>query len=212
MLAERGTPTVLVDRMTGDPRFDYVAIDDRGAMHDATRISSGSAIGAFFTSFGTRDLRPPSGGSTVIATPRPAARPAVAAALCQRDDDEAAFARQIADALADTRPPSAIIASNSAIALSLLRILHDLDVRWPDDVSILAFDEPVWAPIVTPPLAVVRHPTQQIALETWQRLLLRFQKPDVRPKRITLEAKLIVDASLGPPPRARRTRTSGPAR
>src|SRR5450432_1698299 len=36
LVAERATPTVLVDRMTGDPRFDYVAIDDRKAMREAT--------------------------------------------------------------------------------------------------------------------------------------------------------------------------------
>lgn len=212
LLAERGTPTVVVDRVTGDARFDYVAIDDFKAMRHATRHLIG---------LGHRQLLYVVHDPRLATTQRRiegyreaagAARPAAIAALCQRDPDDAAFARQIAAALAQAGPPTAIIASNSAIALSLLRILRDLGVRWPDDVSVLAFDEPVWAPIVTPPLAVVRHPTQRIAREAWQRLLLRLRTADVTPTRITLEARLIADASLGPPARAGARRVAGRAR
>jgi LacI family transcriptional regulator len=211
LLAERGTPTVLVDRMTGDPRFDYVAIDDFKAMRDATRHLIG--LGHRRLLYVVRDPRLATTRRRIEGYREAAAEAPVtaSAALCQRDPEETVFARQIADALAHAPPPTAIIASNSAIALSLLRILRDLDVRWPDDVSVLAFDEPVWAPIVTPPLAVVRHPTQRIAHETWRRLLLRLRTPNVRPKRITLEATLIADASLGPAGRAPRKRAAGRA-
>jgi len=127
----------------------------------------------------------------------------VTGAVIQRDPDDAAFARQVAGALASRDPPTAIIASNSAIALSTVAILQAMNVRWPDDVSLLAFDEPVWATIVTPPLAVVRHPTQRIAAEAWNRLMLRLRSPDERPKRITLDAHLVPRASLAPPRRRR---------
>ena len=75
-----------------------------------------------------------------------------------------------------------------------------MKVRWPDDVSLLAFDEPVWAPIVSPPLAVVRHPTQRIADEAWNRLMTRLRSPAEQPKRIMLEAHLVPRRSLGAPP------------
>jgi LacI family transcriptional regulator len=208
LVAERATPTVLVDRMTGDPRFDYVAIDDRKAMREATRQLIG--LGHRRLLYLVRDSR--------LATTRQridgyneaarAARVAVTADLCERDPDEARFAHQVAQALASARAPTAIIASNSSIALSLLTILRALGVRWPDDVSLLAFDEPVWAPIVTPPLAVVRHPTQRIALAAWGRMLLRLRKHDLRPKRIILEAELAPAASLAPPPGARPRRAA----
>ena len=74
-----------------------------------------------------------------------------------------------------------------------------MNVRWPRDVSLLAFDEPVWATIVKPPLAVVRHPTRQLAAQAWKRLLERLQSPDERPKRVTLDTHLVPRASLGPP-------------
>ena len=80
-----------------------------------------------------------------------------------------------------------------------VQILQKLKIRWPDDVTLLAFDEPVWAPILSPPLSVVRHPTQRIALEAWNRLLSRTRSPGLRPKRITLEAELVATDSIGSP-------------
>ena len=206
LVAERATPTVLVDRMTGDPRFDYVAIDDRKAMREATRHLL--VLGHRRLLYLVRDPRLATTRQRIegYAEAAAAARPAVSAIVGECAADEAGFARQIADALAAARPPTAIIASNSAIALALLGVLRALGVRWPDDVSLLAFDEPVWAPIVTPPLAVVRHPTQRIAEVAWRRLLLRLRTGNARPKRITLHAALMPAASLGPPPRTRRKR------
>jgi LacI family transcriptional regulator len=212
LLAERRTPTVLVDRMTGDRRFDYVAIDDRRAMHDAT---------CHLLELGHRRLLYVVFDARLATTQRriqgyaDAAKeraPLVAASWLQRDPDEAVFARQVADALAGPDRPTAIIASNSAIALSLVGILRALEVRWPDDLSLMAFDEPIWAPIVTPPLAVVRHPTEQIASEAWRRLMLRLRDPALGTRRITLQAQLMPTASLGPPPledRGRRHLASG---
>ena len=206
LVAERATPTVLVDRMTGDPRFDYVTIDDRRAMREATAHLIG--LGHRRLLYLVRDPRLATTRQRIegYAEAAAAARPAVTAVVCERVPDEAGFRRQIAEAFARALPPTAIIASNSAIALSLLVALRALGIRWPDDVSLLAFDEPVWAPIVTPPLAVVRHPTQRIAEEAWARMLLRLRHGNARPKRITLQAQLVPAASLGPPPRVRRKR------
>ena len=199
LLASRGTPTVVVDRVFADTRFDYVAIDDRKAMRDATRhvINLGHRRLLYLV----RDVRLPTTQQRIAGYREAAskARPAVTAAVMQRDIDEVVFARQIADVLASAQAPTALIASNSALALSLVRALQGLHLRWPDDVALLAFDEPVWASILTPPLAVVRHPTQRIAMEAWSRLLARVRTPGLRPKRVTLDAVLIGAASLAPP-------------
>lgn len=197
LLSERAMPTVIVDRMTGDRRFDYVTIDDHRAMREATRHVIG--LGHRRLLYIVRDARLPTTQRRIegfVAAAR-AARPKADATVLQRDPSEEAFARQVTEALA--RIPTAIIASNSAIALSLVRVLQHLRVRWPDDVSLLAFDEPEWAPILSPPLAVVRHPTERIARETWRRLLARMRTPELKPRRITLQAFLVPAASLAPP-------------
>ena len=199
LLVERGTPAVIVDQVIRDRRFDYVAIDDRKAMRDAVAHVIG--LGHRTLLYLVRDARLSIVQRRIegFREAASAARPSVAGTVIQRDPDDAAFARQVADALGARRPPTAIIASNSAIALSVVGILQAMGVRWPEDVSLLAFDEPVWATIVSPPLAVVRHPTQSIAAEAWQRLLLRLRSPGERPRRITLQAHLVPRASLAPP-------------
>jgi LacI family transcriptional regulator len=205
LLADRGTPTVLMDRVTGDERFDCVAIDDRKAMREAARHLI--RLGHRRLLYIMREPRLPTTRQRIegFHDAAASARPAVNAVHWQRDPDEAAFAGQVAAAMADGHAPTAIIASNSTIALSLLRILQSRGVRIPGDVSLLVFDEPVWAPIVTPPLAVVRHPTRQMACAAWQRLLLRLQAPKAPPQQITLEACLIPAASIGPPRGERRS-------
>lgn len=203
LVAQRGTPTVIVDQVVRDRRFDYVAIDDRKAMREA--VAHVIDLGHRKLLYIVRDMR------LAIVQRRiegfreacSATRSDVTGTVIQRDPDDGPFARQIADALGSRNPPTAIIASNSAVALASVAILQRMGVRWPRDISLLAFDEPVWAGIVAPPLAVVRHPTQQVAAEAWKRLLARKKFPDERPKRVTLDTRLVPRASLGPPRRLR---------
>lgn len=54
--------------------------------------------------------------------------------------------------------PTAIVATNLAMMLGLLRALHELDLKCPDDLSIVCFDDHPWAPFFTPPLTVIQQP------------------------------------------------------
>jgi LacI family transcriptional regulator len=199
MLALRGTPTVIVDRITSDRRFDYVAIDDRKAMREATQHLI--ALGHRRLLYLVRDSRLPTTKLRIKGFCEAAGQDSlgVAASVVQRDPDDAVFENQMRTIMAGAMAPTAIIASNSLVALSLVQILQRLKIRWPDDVSLLAFDEPVWAPILSPPLSVMKHPTQEIALQAWNRLLARVRSRSLRPRRIALDAKLAPTASLGPP-------------
>jgi LacI family transcriptional regulator len=199
LVAERAMPTVVVDRVTSDRRFDYVAIDDRKAMVEAT--GEVLALGHRRLLFIVRDRRLPTtrmriaGFEQAVAGARHAQ-----GTVLQRDPSEAAFASQVKALLDGRRPPTAVIASNSMIALSLVRILMDLRRRWPDDVSLLAFDEPVWAPILSPPLAVVRQPTPRVAQEAGGPLLHRLREARPKPRRLTLQAQFVAGGSLSSPP------------
>ena len=198
LVAERDVPTVIVDRMLADKRFDYVGIDDRKAMREATRAAL--AMGHRRMLYIVRDSRLPTTRRRIQGFEQAMAEVRGAhGTVLQRDASDDVFGAQVERALAPAKPPTAIIASNSGIALSLVRILIDLGMRWPDDVSLVAFDEPVWAPILSPALAVVRHPTAHIAQAAWQRIVLRLREPHAPPKRTTREAQLVPAASLASP-------------
>ena len=55
-----------------------------------------------------------------------------------RDPDDTAFEHQVRDRLQSQDRPTAIVASNSDIALALLRTLRAHGVRCPDDVSLIS--------------------------------------------------------------------------
>jgi LacI family transcriptional regulator len=193
-IAASGVPAVVVDRAFDDPRFDYVTIDDRAAMRDATRtlLDAGHRRLLFAVRFPTlvttrqriagfrAALRARDGIGTVVA----------------REEDDDAFAAQIAQCMHAPDPPTAIIASNSAIALSMLKILRSLKLAIPRDVSLLVFDEPEWADVVTPPLSVVRHPTAALARAAWELLIHRMHTPDARPQRVVFAATQVAGASI----------------
>ena len=67
--------------------------------------------------------------------------------------------------------PTAIIASNTVIALWMMRAVTALGLAWPRDVSLLAFEAPDWAEILQPPLAAIEHPTARMAALAWELLL-----------------------------------------
>ncbi|MEP7064099.1 MAG: LacI family DNA-binding transcriptional regulator [Betaproteobacteria bacterium] len=202
-IAASGVPAVVVDRAFDDPRFDYVTIDDRAAMRDATRT---------LVDAGHRQLlfavRIPGLVTTRqrIAGYRAALRSAGAhGVVVARDEADDAFTAQIARCMQARARPTAIIASNSAIALSLLKSLRTLDLVIPRDVSMMVFDEPEWAEVITPPLSVVRHPTAAIARAAWELLIHRMHTPDAVPQRVVFAAMQVAGASIA----ARRVRSSG---
>jgi LacI family transcriptional regulator len=118
-----------------------------------------------------------------------------------RSLDDAEFTAQLARALSARARPTAVIASNSALALALLKALRALEVAVPRDLSVLLFDEPEWADVVAPPLAVVRHPTAAIARTAWELLIHRMRTPRAKPQRVVYAATLVPGPSIAPPRR-----------
>lgn len=193
-IAASGVPAVVVDRAFDDPRFDYVTIDERAAMREATaslvdaghrRILFAVRLPKLVT---TRER---------IAGFRAALRAAQASGtvIAKLGDDDA-FTAQLREAMRAEPAPTAIIASNSGIALSLLKSLRALSLAVPDDLSVLVFDEPDWAEVVSPPLSVVRHPTAAIARTAWELLIHRMNTPRAKPRREVFEATLVPGPSV----------------
>jgi DNA-binding LacI/PurR family transcriptional regulator len=80
----------------------------------------------------------------------------------------------------------------------LLQSLRTLEIAVPRDLSVLLFDEPEWAEVVAPPLAVVRHPTAAIARTAWELLIQRISNPRARPQRVVYSATLVPGPSVAP--------------
>lgn len=112
--------------------------------------------------------------------------------------DEKQIAR-IVDALWQRpQPPSALIASDSVVAMWLLREITRRGLRIPQDVSFMMYDNFPWSEVVTPPLTVVAQPVYEMGREAARRLIaeIRGESPGPMPR---FEAELMVRQSVAAP-------------
>ncbi|HVO90420.1 MAG TPA: LacI family DNA-binding transcriptional regulator [Casimicrobiaceae bacterium] len=197
LIAGSGIPSVIVDREFDDERFDYVTQDDFDAMGAATRA---------LLDRGHRRLLYVLRSPGVVTTKRRMASFRAACAevrgangeIMVRDPSDAAFAAQFRAIMSRPDRPTAIVASNSAAALIILRVLQATGVACPDEVSLITFDAPAWAEVVDPPLSVVRPPADQIAHKAWELLMRRMRRPTHPTERVALRAMLELRDSVAP--------------
>lgn len=111
--------------------------------------------------------------------------------------------------LALPEPPTAIFAANDAMALGCMNAIREKELRIPQDISVIGFDDMPGAAIVQPGLTTLRHPVEPMAQAAVQELMRRIQDQPGRRQRIVFPSEFVVRASTGPGPAApaRRTRT-----
>lgn len=123
-----------------------------------------------------------------------------------------------------TDRPTAILSTDSTLALGVLHGAARAGAAVPGDVSVVGFDDADWATVVDPGLTVVSQPAHDIGAVAAERLIGRLGGAVRGPARsVRLPAVIIERASWGPPPQhdpsARRpgrrsvssTRRPGPA-
>ena len=95
--------------------------------------------------------------------------------------------------------PTAIIATDSLVALSVVTAARTAGIAIPHDVSVVTFDDSPWSEALTPPLTVVAQPTHELGLSAMQLLVERINGHDGPPRDISRKATLIARGSTAPP-------------
>jgi DNA-binding LacI/PurR family transcriptional regulator len=88
--------------------------------------------------------------------------------------------------LSRPRRPTALFIVNHPMTVGALRAIRDLGLRVPRDISILAFDDPTWAPFFDPPLSTIRQPTDQLGTCAAEMLIERVDGRYTGPARLML--------------------------
>lgn len=113
--------------------------------------------------------------------------------------DSGRFEDQIEDWLLRVRAagplPTAIFACDYLMALATLRVLRRHGLGVPEDVSLVAFDDPLSAAHLTPPLTTVRQPVYRLGRRAALRLLQTLQGESRPPGMEILPTELIVRES-----------------
>jgi LacI family repressor for deo operon, udp, cdd, tsx, nupC, and nupG len=96
--------------------------------------------------------------------------------------------------------PTAIFCFNDEMAMGALEAARHRELRVPEDLSVMGFDDIRFARHANPPLTTVAQPTREIG-EGCVRLLLEILRGEaMTPVSVTLPHELMLRASTGPAP------------
>lgn len=212
-LARRGLPCVAVD-LDGFTLGPSITVDDRGGAAAAARHLTG--LGHREVAIISLDCTSERRRGPIDAERRIASRfkptrdrltgylDTLAAAgidpdrlpVVEEPENDPGAAEKVASDLLRRRPrPTAILAMSDLLAIGVMRAAHRLELRVPEDLSIVGFDDIPLAQDLTPPLTTVRQPlTEKGRLAA--AVLLGSTSAPVGP----LTTALIVRGSTGPAP------------
>lgn len=93
-------------------------------------------------------------------------------------------------------PPTAIFTAGDLIALGALEACRENHINIPDDLSLVTFDDPIFASYLSPPLSAVEQPTLKIAEMAVAMLYNRMRTPGDERRKVLLEPKLNIRSSV----------------
>jgi LacI family transcriptional regulator/LacI family repressor for deo operon, udp, cdd, tsx, nupC, and nupG len=99
--------------------------------------------------------------------------------------------------------PTAVTCYNDLVAMGLCKALSELGIRCPEDVSVVGFDDIKFCENFSVPLTTIRVPKFEMGNLAAQMLIRHIEsKQAVRPRKIYLDATLVVRRSTAPPARS----------
>jgi LacI family transcriptional regulator len=200
-LAQRGMPTIVVDRELDDPSVSQVLVANRHGGHLAAQ---------HLLELGHRDIGVIAGPGGLGTSAR--RLEGFQAALDEaglelpprrvvRGDFRAASGRAAMDGwLHVGQPPTAVFAENDLMAIGALSAAHAAGVDVPGQISVVGFDGIAFGADVTPPLTTVSQSIEDMAAAAIELLFERLRDKHARPRLVELPVALAVRGSSGPPP------------
>ncbi len=96
------------------------------------------------------------------------------------------------------RLPTAFITISDIIAYGLLKALRVNNIKVPQEVSVVGFDNIIFDDYVCPPLTTVKQPKKLMGITGMNLLLDIVEGKEVEKKKIILPTKIIVRESTAP--------------
>lgn len=97
-----------------------------------------------------------------------------------------------------TSTASVIVCGNDFIAIGVMRALHEMGKRVPEDVSVVGFDDILWSRFSVPGLATVRQPLTALGKEASALLIRRITGDESPAVNMSLATEVIERGSLAP--------------
>ena len=195
-IMKTGMPVVCVDRSLSKEKTDLVEVDNyRGAYEAVSHL-----ISKGHRSIGLIE------GRIQVSTNRERRRGYLDALaeggipvrkdLMREGDFRQESGRILAGQLLDLKkPPTALFALNNLMTIGALNAIHQRNLKVPEDVAIVGFDDLPFAEALDPPLTVVRQPAYEVGKQAMELLLKRIMEPTRSTVTMRLLPQLIIRRS-----------------
>jgi len=95
------------------------------------------------------------------------------------------------------RQPEAVFVASDVVAIGAIDAARQANLRIPDDLAVVGFDDIPWSAYLNPPLTTVRLPAYSLGWKAGYLLIQLFNQEEIENDTILLETQLIVRESCG---------------
>lgn len=92
--------------------------------------------------------------------------------------------------------PEAIFVTNIDMSMGALSAIKEMGVSIPDEIGLICFDDSEWAPLINPPITVIRQPVYQLGSTASELLIRNIENNEKdlihKSKIIILQTELII--------------------
>ena len=93
--------------------------------------------------------------------------------------------------------PDAVFVASDMMAIGVLRALHEANLRVPDDVAVIGFDDIPAAAKADPPLTTMRQPIRSMGMVAVETLIDIIAHPGSDTRHVVLTTELVIRSSCG---------------
>ncbi|MGJ8721064.1 MAG: LacI family DNA-binding transcriptional regulator [Salinibacterium amurskyense] len=196
-LRARGIPAVLVDRASPDRSFSSVTVDDvaGGRMAVEHLIAEGRTRIVFVGGpLSIRQVADRLEGARLAA----AEHDGVTLEVVDLESLSVIAGRKAgASIAARTERPDAVFAANDLVAMGVLQalMLQGSDVRVPEDIALIGYDDIDFASAAVVPLSSIRQPAGMIGHTALEILLEEVAAPEMAARHVVFQPELVVRRS-----------------
>ncbi len=197
LLAE-GFPIVLLDHYIPGVDADYVVSDGYGGMLRAAQYLLG--LGHRRIGFVTWDVKRSGEAGRFLGYQQGLREWDIEPSMdliCQLEEYPVEDLSPLNDFLSGPKRPTAILALNDYLAIKVMKVCRNLNLRIPQDLALIGFDDTDIAAQLDVPLTTVSQPIHEIGAQAVRFLLNKIGGICQYPQRLILPTTLIIRESCG---------------
>lgn len=198
-ITEKNIPVVLIDRPIKGAKCDTILVDNLNASYDAVEhlITRGhKRIGIIC---GPKDIYTAEERMKGYIRVHEDYAMEIDESLIKFGDYQLESGYDLLNELLDSNiPPTAVFVTNYEMTLGAIIALNERNVKVPDELSVIGFDNLQMAKIVKPALSIVVQPMEQIGETAANTLLKRLKGDNTNfPSMFRLKTKVLIKESVG---------------